>query len=393
MLGLAHCTRNMLRRFAENISASKDWCTYWEIDRWNRPCSADYRDDNHFWYNLPANFDVLDCCWRQYRWTGDRTYLDDASLRYFYARSVDEFVSRWDRDRDGLVDHQPEYGTRGIASYNEEIDHPLVAGDQIAAQYAGYLAYAGLCEEDGNLAVAGQSRARAANLKAAYSANWWNEATHRFNSFMLQDRTFCPDYHGSTNFMPLYFGLSDDSRKAALAVDDVIRNGRRNVEERSYLPEILYRYGRAEDAYAELAAQIDPAYGRREYPEVAYAVIGSIAAGMLGIDPDAREHVVATLPRLTEQIAWAELSRVPVFANRLTIRHDGARESTLTNYDGPPLFWKATFPGRLEELLVDGAPWHALPGTGIDGRDQSSVIVRIGRGETHHVSVTMTQRS
>src|SRR5215216_4449352 len=45
VLGLAHYTRNMLRRFAEHISASRDWCTYWEIDRRNLPCPADYRDD------------------------------------------------------------------------------------------------------------------------------------------------------------------------------------------------------------------------------------------------------------------------------------------------------------------------------------------------------------
>ena len=30
-LGLAGYTHNMLRRFAENISDSKDWCSYWEI--------------------------------------------------------------------------------------------------------------------------------------------------------------------------------------------------------------------------------------------------------------------------------------------------------------------------------------------------------------------------
>lgn len=63
-LGLDRHTRNMLQKFAENISDSKDWCSFWEIDRYNRPAPVDYKDDTQFWYNLPANFDVLDACYR-----------------------------------------------------------------------------------------------------------------------------------------------------------------------------------------------------------------------------------------------------------------------------------------------------------------------------------------
>ncbi len=33
VLGLAGYTHNMLHKFAENISKSKDWCSYWEINR------------------------------------------------------------------------------------------------------------------------------------------------------------------------------------------------------------------------------------------------------------------------------------------------------------------------------------------------------------------------
>src|SRR6266576_835748 len=42
-LGLAHHTHNMFRRFAENVSDSRDWCSYWEIDRDNRPAPVDYK--------------------------------------------------------------------------------------------------------------------------------------------------------------------------------------------------------------------------------------------------------------------------------------------------------------------------------------------------------------
>ena len=38
-LGLATYTHNMLRKFAENISGSRDWCSYWEINYLNQPCT------------------------------------------------------------------------------------------------------------------------------------------------------------------------------------------------------------------------------------------------------------------------------------------------------------------------------------------------------------------
>ncbi len=43
----------------------------------NRPASADYKSDAEFWYNLPANFDVLDACYRMYLWTGNKAYIED----------------------------------------------------------------------------------------------------------------------------------------------------------------------------------------------------------------------------------------------------------------------------------------------------------------------------
>ncbi|MCK7461715.1 MAG: hypothetical protein MZU84_06460 [Sphingobacterium sp.] len=66
VLGLAAFNRNMLDKFARAVSPSRDYCSYWEIDKWNRPAPVDYKSDRDFWYNLTANFDVLDACWRQY---------------------------------------------------------------------------------------------------------------------------------------------------------------------------------------------------------------------------------------------------------------------------------------------------------------------------------------
>lgn len=60
----------MFQKFAENISAEKDYCSHWEINRYNKPAPIDYNTDKDFWYNLPANFDVVYNAWRLYNWTG-----------------------------------------------------------------------------------------------------------------------------------------------------------------------------------------------------------------------------------------------------------------------------------------------------------------------------------
>ena len=39
-LGLQAHIRNMLGRFAENVTDARDWCSLWEIDRHNRPAHA-----------------------------------------------------------------------------------------------------------------------------------------------------------------------------------------------------------------------------------------------------------------------------------------------------------------------------------------------------------------
>src|ERR1700687_57473 len=83
ILGMHSENKNMFTKFAQHISASKDWCSYWEIDKYDRPSPADYRSDREFWNNLNANFDFIDASWRSYLWTGDSIYIKDSAFLYF----------------------------------------------------------------------------------------------------------------------------------------------------------------------------------------------------------------------------------------------------------------------------------------------------------------------
>ncbi len=197
VLGLARHTKNMLMKFAENISDSKDWCSYWEINRYDLPAPVDYVNDARFWYNLPANFDVLDCCYRMYLWSGDRTYIEHPAFLNFYERTVHDYVERWDLSLDRIMTRKRIMNTRGrpdpknrfqtnrgIPSYDEGGTDFTVALDQLAIQYAGYLAYARIQQHRGNFEEAGKLLAKAEDVKSFLNDKWWDKENKRYYSHL-----------------------------------------------------------------------------------------------------------------------------------------------------------------------------------------------------------------
>jgi len=390
VLGLQDYNKNMLRRFAENISESKDWCSYWEINKHGNPAPVDYNNDGDFWYNLPANFDVLHCCYRQYLWTGDDDYIHDPVFINFYNRTVCDYVDRWDIDGDGLMEYLPQYGRRGLPSYNEskEAREKLqTGGDLVAAQYAAYVAYAEIQHLRGKDGLANEYLEKAAQLRDMYNTRWWDEENKRYHAGVLQDHTFYRLYHQEGNFMSLYFGITEKGRKTELALDDLTRNSPPNVEGKSYLPEILYRFGRNETAYGILCDLMNPDLSRREYPEVSYSVVGSIITGTMGIYPDARHRLVSTLPRLSGEVDSITVRNLPLMGTEVTVSHHGCTETVLTNESDSELEWVAKFPVQAGVLIVDGTRLNACRETGSNQHPCSMVKVTVGKKETRKVEI------
>lgn len=102
--GYGRQNANMMGKFVENISESKDYCSYWEIDRNNLPASADYVSDQDFWYNLNANFDVMNACYRLYLWTGNEVYINDPRFEEFFRLSANEYIDRWQLQADKIME-------------------------------------------------------------------------------------------------------------------------------------------------------------------------------------------------------------------------------------------------------------------------------------------------
>jgi len=419
-LGLARYTHNMLLHFAENISDAKDWCSYWGIDRWGRPASVDYKDDNHFWYDLPANFDVLDASYRMFLWTGDLSYVDDPVFLNFYDRTVLDYVERWQLGSDnvmqrkrwinihGTFDPNASFQTaRGIPGYREGGRDYVVGVDLLASEYRAFRDYAYIQAYRGNVEASQTWEKKADEVKALINSTWWDASSGHFYSLLDKDYKLQPsDPHTAThvnNSEILYRGAAEEGPKLESALNDFLVSIKLNpssqVEGESHYPEILYHYGHPDVAYAEIMDLTKPGRDRQEYPEVSYSVIGAFVTGLMGINlevppplslgptPAYTEIVVTTLPGLISQTDWAEIRNVPIRTNMVAVRHDGVRKTTLINQSGPSFFWKATFSGSYASLSVNGRPMKATHDKLTPSREVSWVKMPVGAGDSITVEV------
>jgi len=400
-LGLAAHTRNMLRKFAVNISESKDWCSYWEINRYDKPAPVDYTNDKEFWYNLPANFDVLDACYRMYLWTHDRTYLDDPAFAGFYQHTVTDYVERWDlglekvlervrfMNRDSFDRRNSHQSCRGIPSYHEGSPGKTRLGvDQLAFQAAAYRSYARMLRLRGEAAGALVYLQKATEVMQFIEAHFWDEANEGFNELLLTDGQYITG--GGMQVYLLYNDAVISPDKTRQTLRSIADGARINIEMGSHYPEIFYRYGVHDEAYRWLLQLSDPGTARRDYPEVSFAVIGAIVNGLMGIEPSETQGQVATLPRLTPATSWAKVSGVPVGGNVIDVRHNGADETVLTNRSGGPIAWTAQFRDAEGQLTVDGMPLETYRTVDCMGEPLLWGLVTVAPGETRTVTRPMS---
>jgi hypothetical protein len=376
----------MLRKFAEHVSGARDWCSFWEITSDNLPASQDYTNDMDFWYNLPANFDVLASCLRQYLWTGDLEYIQDPVFLQFYDRTVADYVQRWDTNGDGLLEHLPQYGRRGIASYEESVTDIFIGGDLLAAQVAAYEAYACIQELRGYPKDAPPYRQKAAVIRERYNQMWWNAEGGTFHSFMRQDGRFAREPNFGVNSTVLYFDLVQGMERAGSVINDLMqRFHTANVEAQSYFPEVAYRYGYHTDAYAALQHLFSPKLPRRTYPEVSYAVLDAIVRGMMGMSAQADRGRLVTIGRLDDHVGWVAAEDLPVLDNQIELCHIGNAETRLSNRQGPVIRWQACFGGNEQVLMIEDTEMLATHSIGQNGQALSWVEISVPAGESRTI--------
>ncbi len=343
-LGLQKHNRNMMRLFASNISPGRDFCSYWEITSRGLPAQVDYTDDSDFWYNLPANFDVTDACSRLYDLTGDSGYLLDPEMNDFHRLSTEDYVIKWDRDGDGIVDRVQSDGRRGIASYDEgNTNGYKTAADALSLQYKAFKAASRMyaLKEDSERSEA--FRAKALRLEKIFHDEWWDEKQKHFHEVKAADGRFITAGSFDNALTPLRCGIITDRRQRDGQIDYLLSlESGMNVEVRSYLPLVLWDCGRDEEAVRVWLKMTDEGYHRREYPEVSYAAIEGLVFGYMGVRCNADDGTVTTRSAL-ERNEWAQIADLPLWDGTIGLRHEGRTHSRIVNMTGRTICWNARF--------------------------------------------------
>jgi hypothetical protein len=402
-LGLYSANHNMLKRFAASVAPERDWAGYWEIDRTGRPSTADYVSDSDFWYNLPANFDVLDAAIRMWRWTGDESYLSDPEFDRFFQATANSYILAWQLQpgrvlsRPRIMNRGLQRGkfvdSRGIPSYTEGRKDFNVGTDLLAAEYRALKSLQQIAVERHRVGTAEKLQATVNAVQQLIERRAWSETEDHFHGFFSESgRSF-----GSGDAMLLYFNAVHRPEHLRGALNSIASPEyweHVGIEEESYLPLTLYHYGRGEDAYRILLDLSNPDKKRRDYPEVSYSVIAAIVSGTMGLEPSEEEgyDTIQTLSQVREGHDFAELSGVSVEHNIVNMRHVGTTSSSLTNRSGPSLRWKATFPGIFARLKVNDQWMRAQHSSASDAMTKSWVTVTVPPGSTFVVACSNDER-
>jgi hypothetical protein len=402
ILGLGKHNYNMFLKFAQNIDPEMDYCSYWEINRHNKPAPVDYETKKDFWYNLPANFDVTYNAYRLYEWTGNQKYLQNPDFQKFYAFSMNEYIDHWDlsanevmtRDRSMHIDKETtksRFGNkRGIPTYNEGGRRETLLGiDMTASLIAAHEAYAKILKISGDSIKSSTHKRKAQEERNFLNEFWWDSEKQEYRSIQYADNTF--DYfmvgsNGAYLHYMYYFNAIEDQSK----IDGIIKNYKENfgkliVELKSYLPIMFYENGDTAMANGMIIDLCSPENKRRDYPENSFTVIEHLTRGLMGINVDAKTKTFSSLSRLENDSVWAEIKNVPVLSNKIKIVHSGLTKSIATNLRGETIRWKAQIPGAHEFLYLNGQKEKSQQDIA-HGKSHSFVFIELKKGDEAIVS-------
>lgn len=393
ILGLQEHTKNILKRFAENISESKMWCSYWEINSENEPVPVDYKNDQDFWYNLPANFDIMECCYRQYLWTGDREYIDDPVFKNFYKKTVNEYVEKWDVNNDGLLefkDDLPSY--MGIPTYMEDYvgELKIVTGvDLLALQYGAYNAYAEIQRLCNDMNEYDLYKEKANKLKEVLNSSWWSEENKNYYSIKLLDGEFkgvsttsIKDEWKLLTPVPLLFNIVNDKKRVDQAVDILLHYDNRIIELESYYPEVLFKHGYYNEGFEYIKDLCHEKKPRREYPEVSYNVVYSIVDGIIGLKPNGENNTIETNVQLPTDVKWLEVNNIQLFNGEVSIRVMKDKEIEIKNNSNTKIRWTCLLKENIIDIEINNKLVNDVKKIQKDNKEYSAITVSIENNES-----------
>ncbi|NEA30730.1 NPCBM/NEW2 domain-containing protein [Streptomyces sp. SID13031] len=408
LLGLDLENKSMLQAYAATSTETRNWFPLWALNFDGSPYFLDHPSDSYFVREVPAVFELVDKAAEQYRWTGDRTYLEDPVLWDFYTKAVTKFVELHDTQLpNGVAEGTGRGIWYGAASYNERSDAEMIeAGDGFAAQYQAFRGYADLARARGDVAIAKQFDARAAELFKYFNKDWGiTLGSDEYVRGRTPDGAKVTGWGQENSMFMAYDEIIDpNSRKTDQFLDYLykkyVENRPTNIESSTYVPDVMFAYGRSEQGWAwmkDIISVLDkphevPQQGTNgDYPEVSYTLLSQTVEGLAGVVPDAPSHAVSTLSRLPQEIGWLDLDHITVGAHDLGVRHEGGTRTTVTHNSGPqPLKTTISFYGGYAQIEVNGRRVRAEH-TLQRGKSVSSITVSLPPGA--HVTAEAVGRN
>ncbi|MGW7041799.1 hypothetical protein ACWGDT_03570 [Streptomyces avermitilis] len=408
LLGLDAENRTMLRAYASSATAAHKYFPVWSLNFDAKTyLSIDYKSPDNFVREVPAVFELVEKAGQAYLWTGDRSYVDDPALWDFYRHATEEFIDLHNTAKpNGKVKVAEGTGNgifSGAASYNEQDGDGLAeAGDGIASQYQAYLAMATLARGKGDTALARTYDRRAADLKAYFNDDWagGGSGAGMVRAYTTSGAPVTGWGKENSVFMPMKQIIGPGPRNDAyldyIETQEVGPEGSPNIESTTYLPDMFFKNNRNDTAWTWMKK----IYGQRElqhvnssqgpngdYPEVSFTLVSQTVEGLMGIAPDAAHRRVTTQSRLPSGMKWLRAADVPIGTSTITVRHDGATKTTLTNNAREGAYqWEARFPGVHEKITVNGVPQRVRTKT-VDGVTYTYATPTVRPGATAVVRV------
>ncbi|MEU1285034.1 RICIN domain-containing protein [Kitasatospora sp. NPDC005856] len=408
LLGLDAENKTMLRGFAASATEVNRLYPVWALNFDARSYAAiDYRSPDRFVRELPAPFELVQQAGEAFRWTGDRDYADDPGLGRYVRNTLGPFIAA----RPGPVDNGgvpiPQATSRsifaGTASYAENATRTYAeAGDAVGAQYQAYLAAAALAGARGDAASAADYRKAADRLRTYVNSTWSvdgsqpGEVVHGYDT---TGKAIAGWGYEASVLMPvkqlLDPGPRRDGHLAAIDAADSGPERSANLEAYTYLPDAFFANHDGTTAWKWMRhiyestgePHVSGAMLNGDYPEVPFTLLSQTVQGLLGVTPDAAGHTLTTASQLPTSMGWLQVAGIPVGGGTVTVRHDGAQRSTVTNTGTEPLTWEARFPGQHARVTVDGTQREARTTT-VDGVTYTRTTVTLAPGRSATAAVT-----
>ncbi|MEK4344088.1 chitobiase/beta-hexosaminidase C-terminal domain-containing protein [Paenibacillus sp. FSL P4-0184] len=418
MIGLDQENFSMFHTFAKGMTEARKWYTLWAFNFDGSNYTIDWKNDNNFVREVPAQFELVEKAYKQYLWTGNDEYINDPYMWDFYTKVMTDFIKAHDSNGNGVAEGTGGGIFSGAVSYNERSDEPIIeAGDAIGSQYQATLAYANMLLAKGLNAEATTFFSKAKELKDYFNKEWSVkdgdtignyaralniDGVTKYNDFGKENSWFMPmklitdpgqrnsqylDYISSEIGNGLIY--ADKNSKAKLDKP----NSPANIEAYSYLPDTFYPYNRVDEGWKWLKFLMETRENRHElynsgtltngeYPEISYTIIGNIIEGLMGVEPNAPQHVIVTAPRLSREVPDVKVNALKLGDNEISVAHAGNTKTELQNTSGElPITWEARFYGEYPTINLDGVDQKALHKT-VNGVKVSYVTTTVEVGST-----------